>query len=82
MGLGNKFLKWKEAFQIKGLKVDLGKAKVMVCGGITNDEMSKSKVDHCGDCSLREKANSVLCLHCGKWIHGRCAGVKRVTPKL
>ena len=27
-------------------------------------------------------ANSVLCLKCGKWIHGRCAKVKRVTPKL
>ena len=27
-------------------------------------------------------ANSVLCVKCGKWIHGRCAKVKRVTPKL
>ena len=27
------------------------------------------------------KANSVLCLQCCKWIHGRCAGLKRVTPK-
>ena len=27
-------------------------------------------------------ANSVLCIKCGKWIHGRCAKVKRVTPKL
>ena len=31
-GLRNKFLKWKEAIESKGLKVDLGKAKVMVCG--------------------------------------------------
>ena len=23
------------------------------------------------------KANSVLCAQCGKWIHGRCARVKR-----
>ena len=27
-------------------------------------------------------ANSVLCVKCGKWIHGRCAKVKRVTPRL
>ena len=26
-------------------------------------------------------ANSALCVHCGKWIHGRCVRVKRVTPK-
>ena len=27
------------------------------------------------------KANSVLCIQCGKWIHDRCARVKRVIPK-
>ena len=53
----------------------------MVCGGITKDGMSKSKVGPCGVCSLRVKVNSVLCLHCGKWIRGRCAGMKRVNPK-
>ena len=26
--------------------------------------------------------NSVLCVKCGKCIHGRCAKVKRVTPRL
>ena len=31
-GLSNKFLKWKEALESKGLKVNLGKTKVMVCG--------------------------------------------------
>ena len=29
---------------------------------------------------MRVNANSVLCLQCGKWIHGKSAGVKRVTP--
>ncbi|XP_068729026.1 uncharacterized protein [Montipora capricornis] len=27
-------------------------------------------------------ANSVLCVKCGKWIHGRCVKVKRVTWRL
>ena len=80
-GLRNKLLKWKEAFESKGLKVILFKTKVMVCGGITKDGMSKSKIDPCGICSLIVKANSVLCYQFSKWIHGRCAGVKRVTPK-
>ena len=66
-GPRNKFLKWKEAFECKGLKVNPGKTKVMVCGSTTKDGMSKSKVDPCGVCSLRVKANSVLCLQCGKW---------------
>ena len=80
--LRNKFLKWKEAFESKGLKVKLGKIKVTVSGSITKDGMSKSKVDPCGFCSLRVMANSVLCVHCGKWIHHRCARVEMVTTKI
>ena len=59
-GHRNKFLKWKEAFDSKGLNVNIGKSKIMVCGGITKDGMSKSQVDPSGVCSLRVKANSVL----------------------
>ena len=51
----NKSIKWKEAFESKGLKVNLGKTKVMVSGSITNEGMSKSKHDPCGVCSLRVK---------------------------
>ena len=79
-GLKNKFLKWNNSFESKGLKVYLGKNYLMVSGGITRDGMSKSKVDQCWVCSLRVKVNSVLSLECGKWIYGRCARVKRVTP--
>ena len=60
-GLRNKLFKWKEVFESKGLKVNLGKTKVMVCSGITKDGISKSKFDACGVSSLRAKANSVLC---------------------
>ena len=27
-------------------------------------------------------ANSVVCTKCGKWMHGRCAKMKRVTSTL
>ena len=63
------------------MKAKLWKTKEMVSGKITKDGMTISKVDPCRACSLRVKANSVLCLQCGTWIHGRCAGVKKVTPK-
>ena len=45
---------------------------------ITKYGISKSRVDPCGVCSLGVKASSVLC---GKWEHGRCDGMKMVTPK-
>ena len=52
---------------------------MIVSGGITKDCLSRGKVDPCGLCSLRVKANSYLCVQCGKCIHDRCTGVKRVT---
>ena len=55
------------------------KTKLIVSSGITKDGLSKSNFDPCGVCCLRVKANSVLC---GRWIHGKCAGVKRVSPIL
>ena len=58
-GLRDKFLKWKEDFENKDLKVNLGNTKVMVCGGITKDGLSKSNADPCEVCSLRVKASSV-----------------------
>ena len=77
VGLKNRFIKWKEAFETKVWKVYLGKTNVMVSGGITKDGMCKSNVDPCGVCSMKVKDNSALCLQCGKWIHSRCARVKK-----
>ena len=42
-GLRNKFLKWKDAIESRGLKVNLGKTNVMVSRGIT-----KVKLTHAG----------------------------------
>ena len=73
--LREKFWKWKEAFESKGL--NLGKPKVLVSGA--EGEVTVSKEDPCGICGKRVTANSVLCVKCMKWIHGRCVKVKRVT---
>ena len=79
-GLREKFWKGKEAFENKGLKVNLGKTKVVASG--TEGEVSVSKVDPCGICGKRVMANSVLCVKCRKWIYGICVKIKRVTPRL
>ena len=79
VAIANKIITCKEAFESKILKVNLGKTKVMVSGCITKDGLSKRKVEPCGVCSLRVKANSVIRVQCGKWIHRRCVGMKKVT---
>ena len=81
-GLWDTFLKWKEVFESMALMVNLVKTKVMVSGNIMKDGLSKGNVDSFRVCSLGVKATTVLCAQCGRWIHGRCAGVKRVTPKV
>ena len=80
VGLREKFWNWKEAFESKGLTVNLGKTKVVVSEAEV--KVSVIKVDPCGICGKRVMANSVWCVKCGKWIHGRCAKVKRVTERL
>ena len=79
-GLRDKFWKWKEAFETKGLRLDLGKTNVVVSGAEV--EVTVSKVDPSGICGKRVMANSVLSVKCRKWIHERCAKVKRVTLRL
>ena len=64
--LKKKFLKWKEAFESKVLKVSL--KKTIVLGSGSKGKVLKSKVDPCAKCGKR-----VMCTKCGKWIHGRCA---------
>ena len=80
-GVGNELRKWTEAVDIEGLGVNVGKTNVMAIGAITKDDLSKSKVYPCGISGLSVKANSVLYVQCGKWIHIGCVGVENVTPK-
>ena len=61
----------------QGLKLNVGKTKMMVSG--TGGEVVLSKVDPCGICRKRVGSNAVCCTHCTRWIHERCAKMKKVT---
>ena len=60
--------------------MNLKKTKVIMSG--SKGEILKRKVDPCAKCSKRVMENSVMCTKCCKWIHGRCAKMKRVTSTL
>ena len=47
-GLRNKFIKRKEVFESKGLKINLGITDVMVIGSIAIHDLSKGKFHPCG----------------------------------
>ena len=57
------FGEWREAFESKGMRVNLGKTKLMVRG--MEEETFGSKIDPCGVCGARVMSNLVLCTACG-----------------
>ena len=73
--LRERFQRWKRALEGKGLKVNVGKTKMMVSG--TEGEVTSSKIDPCGVCGKRVGSNAVCCIQCMKWIHGRCTKMKK-----
>ena len=77
-GLKERFLKWRSTLKSKGLKVNLEKTKMMVCG--SEGEVIWSRIHPCGLCGKMVIVNSVLCTKCDQWIHGRGFKLKKVTP--
>ena len=61
----SQFIRWKAAFEGKGLKVNLGKTKVMESGG-DSGVVVLAKIDPCGVCGKRAKINCVRCKTCKK----------------
>ena len=79
--LKEKVLRWKECMEVKGLKVNLVKTKVMVsgknCGAI--EKMGEWS---CTVCGKGVGDNSVRCTGCSGWIHKRCIDVKRSLARV
>ena len=74
------FNEWREAFESKGMGVNLEKTKLMVSG--IEEETFDRKIDPCGVCGTRVMSNSVLCTECGKWVHSRCTDKKKFAVYL
>ena len=62
------------------MKVNLGKTKVTESSG-GGWVVVLAKIDPCGVCGKRAKENCVRC-KTYKWIHARCARVKRVSLRM
>ena len=72
---------WKAAFEGKGLRVNMGKSKILECG--TGKSLSvEAKIDPCGVCGRRAKTNCIRCKTCQKWVHACCAKVKKVKDRM
>ena len=66
---------WKEGLKSKGLRVNIGKTKVMKCHVAANMQV-ESGMYPCGICGKGVGKNSIQCGECKKWVHKKCSGVK------
>ena len=73
-----RLLTWEEAMEEKGLRVNAGKAKIMICGtGL--DLLQSSDEFPCTVCRTGVGSNSIFCKGCKHWLHKKCSGLKRLT---
>ena len=74
-----RLLIWKEAMEKKGLRVNAGKTKVMICG--TGLDLLQSSGEYpCAVCRTGVGNNSIYCNGCKLWVHKKCSGLKQLTP--
>ena len=56
----------------KGLRINMGKTKVLISG---LDVFQKSGKDACGMCLKGVGTNSIFCGGCSSWTRKKCCGV-------
>ena len=72
-----RLLTWKEAMEEKGLRVNAGKTKIIICG--TGLDLLKSSGEFpYAVCRTGVGSNSIFCNGCKHWMHKKCSGLKRL----
>ena len=62
----------------KGLRVNAGKTKIMICG--TGQDLLQSSGEFpCAVCRTGVGSNGIFCKGCKHWVHKKCSGLKRLT---
>ena len=73
-----RFSRWKSAMESKGLKINIGKTKILITGKERETIVCSGEFP-CGVCGRGVGQNSLTCAECNKWIHKRCSGLQSVT---
>ena len=76
----DKYKRWKNAVEGKGLRVNVDKTKGMQLS--SGKKSSVSKVDPCDVCGEWVGCNSIQCMKCQRWVHRRCPDVTRQVSLL
>ena len=71
-GLMTKMAVWKNGLESKGLKVNMGKSKVMISGRDLYTLQTSGKYP-CVVCRKGVRKNSIFCNGCSFWVHKKCS---------
>ena len=69
-----KLKRWKNGLEKKGLKVNMGKTKIMMED--RRDIVQPTGKYPCAICKKGVGGNSIRCRKCGMWVHGKCSKIK------
>ena len=79
--LETKYTAWKEGMEKKGLRVNIGKTKVMVSNK-TIGTQTKSGKWPCGVCRKGVgEVSAIQCNQCNAWVHKKCSKIKGSLSK-
>ena len=73
-GLKMMLNKWKTEMEAKGLRVNMGKTKIMV-SGVNLQTLKDSGEYLCSVCRKGVGSNSIYCAGCSHWVYKKCSGV-------
>ena len=76
----DKYGRWKNAVEGKGLRVNVDKTKGMQL--LLEKKSSVLKVDPCGVFGEQVGCNSIQCAKCQRWLHCHCSDVPRQVSLL
>ena len=62
----------------KGLRINAGKTKIMICGTGLDLLQSSGEFPY-AVCRNGVGSNSIFCKGCKHWVHKKCSGLKRLT---
>ena len=72
-----KIKRWKQEMELNGLRVNMGKAKVM-CYNVGSGQMENSGKWPCGVCRKGVGAKSIVCTVCKQWVQWRYSGLSGI----
>ena len=77
-GVTEMFKDWSRAMELRGMKVNVGKTKLLVSGKKSREPIFSGQYP-CAVCNRGVGVNSRLCIGCDKWCHKRRSDLSSFT---